>query len=278
MRIIAVIIMCCCVQGFSETFLSGDLKGTYHKDKYIVSRTITVSSGDTLIVEAGSELRFQPMTGIIVKGIFIVNGTMENAVLCASFKNLPIGNQSAAQYGWSGIRVADTNAVLRLSYVLFCDAGTAIDLQCSARDIVFDHVVFHGNGFLNVLRQGKPIGLQDDAEYLYRGTGKAMVPSGDSTASIGSNDENGRGSKPIFTLRWYVPVRVTLSCIALAGAGLWLSGNTNAQKYDQDYHAQKTAVGAVAMREKRDGMVAIQNIGMALCGIGAGFFSVTFLF
>ncbi|HEX7510653.1 MAG TPA: hypothetical protein VF335_05095 [Chitinivibrionales bacterium] len=276
MRILGLFIFCIFFQSYSDALLSGNLKGVYRKDKYLITGSIFVQPGDSLIVEAGSELWFQPMTGIQVKGVFIINGTKENAVVCGSSKNASNASQNAALYNWGGIRVMDTNAVLKLSYTLLCDAGTAINVQCQARKIEFDHVVFHKNGFLNIMRQGKPLGLMDDAQYLYVGTGREMQFPEDSIQTARNND--GTIGRSTSTVHLSIPIRLTFSFMALAGAGLWLNGNVNAQKYDNDYHKQKSTVGAMSMRQKRDEMVSVENLGMALCGIGAGLFSITFLF
>ena len=239
MRAAVLIIFFYFIHGFSETMLHGELKGILRKDKYVITGTIIIKPGDTLVVDAGSELRFQPMSGIQIKGVFIADGTKENAILCASLRNSLITAEDSSPYNWSGLRVMDTAAALRLSYVLLCDAGTAIDLQCRAREISFDHVVFHKNGFLNLICQGKPLGLPDDVEYAYRGTGREMILGEDSAAPVLSGVQ-GVSLPKSAKIRWYVPLRVSLSCVALAGAGFWLGGGLQAQQFDRQYHEQKT--------------------------------------
>ena len=73
---------------FCQTDLKGELKGTYPKDKYVISGNLIVPTGDTLIFEAGSELTFLPMTGIQVKGAFFAEGTRENAIVFSSEKGI----------------------------------------------------------------------------------------------------------------------------------------------------------------------------------------------
>jgi hypothetical protein len=282
MRIITFLIIFLCVPCFPQTFLAGELKGTYRKDNYIISGAIAVKAGDTLIFEGGSELRFQPMTGILVKGAFFANGTKENSILFTSLKSqtsLSNSTQDPASFYWSGLKVADSTAAVRLSYSMFCNAGVAIALESNTHEIIFDRVVFHKNEFLNLVRQSKPVGVKDDAEYIYEGTGKEMIAVLDQTERITTDDENAIGlNRRPAAMPWFIPVRVSLSCVALVGAGLWISGHYYAEKYDNEYHGQKNPQGAVNARQKRDGMALIQNIGMGLCGVGAGFFSVSFLF
>jgi hypothetical protein len=264
---------------FCQTDLKGELKGTFPKDKYVISGNILVRPGDTLIFEAGSELTFLPMTGIQIKGAFFANGTRENAIVFSCEKSIAQSSNTkdSSPSNWNGIQVEDSTASLRLSYSMMCDASIAINIKHPARAIIFDQVVFHKNGLINLVKHGKPVGLKDDAEYVYSGTGKEMitvVDKSDEPARI--RGSNGRKSGP--KTPWYVPVRISFSVIGLVGAGLWLGGHLFADEYDQQYYREKTTKGAVSFRQKRDDMVTMQNIGMTMCGVGAGCFSITFIF
>jgi hypothetical protein len=281
MRTIILFVVFFSFSGFPQTFLTGELKGTYPKDTYIISGNIIVKSGDTLIFEAGSELRFQPMAGVRVEGVFIANGTKSNPIAGTSLQPVYISkekwDESAAH--WNGIAVMDTMASIRLSYVLLGDAVTAIDIKKNARDIFLDRVVFYKNGAA-IVRRGRPMGVKDEMEYVYSGSAKDMIPFNDSvdlnkTAKISEGHLN---LKQTSQRTWREPVRISLSLITLAGAGAWLSGRFFSEKYDNDYHAQRTAHGAISTRQKRDEMVLLQAIGMAICGAGSGFFSISFLF
>jgi hypothetical protein len=275
MRNLLIIVISIMVPCFSQTILKGELHGIFPKDIYTVAGDVIVKKVDTLVFEAGSELKFQPLTGIKVYGVFIANGNRENCVLFSLEKN----NADSSLKKWNGLVIADSSACVRLSYSMFCDAEVAVDLVNMSHNVVFNNVVFHNNNSENMLRRGSPVGINDDVEYIYDGTGGEIISVLNKADSMPLSDINHAGL-PLKrqSVNWHIPVRLSLAIIALGGSGLWAGGHYKAEIYDRQYNLQNTIKGAEDLRRKRDNMACIQNIGMAICGIGSGCLSITFWF
>jgi hypothetical protein len=275
MRNLLILVVSIMVPCFPQTILKGELHGIFPKNIYIVSGDIIVKKVDTLVFEAGSELKFQPLTGIKVHGVFIANGNRENCVLFSLEKN----NADSSLKKWNGLVIADSGACVRLSYSMFCDAEVAVDLVNMSHNVVFNNVVFHNNSSVNMLRRGSPAGITDDVEYIYGGTGGKIIPVLDKTDGAFLPDINYAGlALKKQSINRHILARWSLAIITLGGSGLWAGGHYKAEKYDRQYNLQNTTKGAEDFRRKRDNMACIQNIGMAICGIGSGCLSITFWF
>jgi hypothetical protein len=275
MRNLLILVISIIVPCFPQTILKGELHGIFPKNIYTVSGDIIVKKVDTLVFEAGSELKFQPLTGIKVYGIFIANGNRENCVLFSLEKN----NADSSLKKWNGLVIADSSAGVRLSYSMFCDAEVAVDLVNMSHNVVFNNVVFHNISSVNMLGRGSQAGITDDVEYIYDGTGEKIISTLDKVHSISLSDVN-YADLPLKrqSANLHIPVRWSLAIIALGGSGLWAGGNYYAKKYDRQYNLQNTIKGAEDFRRKRDNMAYIQNMGMAICGIASGCLSITFWF
>jgi hypothetical protein len=271
----------------AQPYLTGELKGLYHKDNYTITGNIYVNPGDTLVFEEGSRLSFEPFTGIIVRGTFIAEGTKNKPIVFTSTKDQwPMSGSvtTLSSFDWNGIKVADSNSVLRLSYSMLSYGTMGIDIKYTASDVVLHDVVFHRNGYMNLIRDNKFIDARDDVEYTFGWTRqKEMLSSAMQGATYTGVDDRHRINigKEIVKKVKSLPFRLTMGGLAACGAGLWIYGHVRAEHYDKEYYQQtdkSEATEAIRISEKRDDMVKIRNAGLWVCGISSTCLGITFLF
>jgi hypothetical protein len=278
--LVTIIIFPC----FSQVYLKGELKGIFPCNNYVVTEDIIVKKGDTLVFNAGSELIFFPKTKIQVYGFFGANGRRDKGITFSSLHRnnftAKAGSEKITQPDyWNGIVVFDSSATIHISYSLFCDANNPINIGYSAHEIILNRVVFYKNMLESIVKQGISVPMNECIEYVYNGSDKsqlAMTVKEDSTSVFYGHDidltidnKNLLNKK---TIRW------SLAVLAVGGSAGWLGGFIKAEEYDSKYYDQTSVNGAVNMRQKRDKMNTARNLGMALCGIASGCFSLTFLF
>ena len=186
----------------AQPYLTGELKGLYHKDNYTITGNIYVNPGDTLVFEEGSRLQFEPFTGIIVRGTFIAEGTKNKPIVFTSTKDQwPMSGSvtTLSSFDWNGIKVADSNSVLRLSYSMLSYGTMGIDIKYTASDVVLHDIVFHRNGYMNLIRDNKFVDARDDVEYTFGWTrqkvtelrrSKELFPSILQRAAAGTDDRH----------------------------------------------------------------------------------------
>ncbi len=268
---------------FPQTFLSGELKGTYAKDSYIITGTISVKAGDTLRFQAGSELRFQPNTGLDIRGVFIAAGTVDSAIALTAANEQEVASRAGrdwASYRWKGIVVTDITATLKLSYCLICFSESAMAIPVIMREIVFNHVVFHRNGPDNFKRGDIVIPTEDNIEYVYQSstvnlTASAAIQPDQTTPG---KTANVHGKITGWSAKWIMPVRISFAAATLLGGGLWIGGYSKANKYEKQYQKELNTNSIETWRNKRDNMAEIANFGIGLCFTGIGIVAVTFVF
>jgi hypothetical protein len=276
----------------AQPYLTGELKGLYHKDNYTITGNIYVNPGDTLVFEEGSRLQFEPFTGIIVRGTFIAEGTKNKPIVFTSTKDQwPMSGSvtTLSSFDWNGIKVADSNSVLRLSYSMLSYGTMGIDIKYTASDVVLHDIVFHRNGYMNLIRDNKFVDARDDVEYTFGWTrqkvtelrrSKELFPSVLQQAAYTGTENRHHINigKEIVKKVKSRPFRLTMGGLAACGAGLWIYGHVRAEHYDSEYHRQDDATEAIRISEKRDDMVKIRNAGIWVCGVSSAFLGVTFLF
>jgi hypothetical protein len=272
----SAVLLVCAFSGFSQTFLSGEIKGAFPRDNYIISSDLSVKFGDTLSFEAGSELRFKPNTGLTIRGVLLALGKVDNPIILTSSQEQaarsPVKNTDSIRT-WKGIDFSASKVMSHLSYCLFCFCDSALVIKNTFQKIDIDHVVFHKNKCTNLVWAGKTLETIDDVEYIYRLDSNDNAPKNDlfpfKAASAIAQSLKGR---------WKIVSRSTFSIVSLTGAGMWIIGYLKAEDYHRQYQLQKDTYNAQRMREERDNMVNVMNAGVALCMIGTGAFGITFLF
>jgi hypothetical protein len=261
---------------FSQTFLSGEIKGAFPRDNYIISSDLSVKFGDTLLFEAGSELRFKPNTGLMIRGVLIASGTAQNPIIMTSAQEQSAkssGADSQAINVWKGIDFSASKVMSQLAYCLICFCDTALVIKNSFQKVDFDHVVFHKNKSINIIWAGKVIETSDDVQYLHKVDAPDNIqPKASIPKKVAGDIAYGLQS------RWKPISRLAFSAISLGGTGIWIYGAMKAADYNREYVRQTTSTEAQAWRERRDSKVRLMNNGIALCMMGTGAFFVTFLF
>lgn len=112
-------------------------------ERQIITAPVTVQSGDTLSIKAGSELLFTNFTGITVKrgGFLSARGTKEQPVVFTSV-NDTVG--AAAPFDWNGIEI-DSGGGAALSHCLIANATSGVTAADSG-GLALSQCIFSNNG------------------------------------------------------------------------------------------------------------------------------------
>jgi hypothetical protein len=269
------------VCGFSQTFISGEIKGAYPRDNYIITSDLSVKFGDTLIFEAGSELRFKPNTGLTIRGVFIAEGKVDNTIVFTSALEQDVkssGTTSQSMHLWKGVNLSASKVMSKLAYCLFCFCDTGLIIKNTFQKINLDHVAFHKNKSANIVWAGKPIQKNEDVQYIYR------MDKTDNTSKHEFFPVK-VASDFAYELKshWKAVSRSTFSVFSLAGGGMWVVGYLKSKDYQNQYNEihekdENTQEAFDRLKSKRDQMAGMGNTGIAMCMVGTGAFLITFLF
>ncbi len=275
--VIAILSLVAC--GFSQTFISGEIKGAFPRDNYIVTGDLSVKFGDTLIFEAGSELRFKPNTGLTIRGVFIAEGKVDNTIIFTSAQEQELKSAEStalATHWWKGIDLSAPKVMSRLAYCLFCFCDTALVLKNTFQKIDLDHVVFHKNKSANLVWVGKTVETSDDVEYIYRmDVADKIQKKGNFPINLASDIAYG------IKTRWKTLIKPTCAAVSIAGGAMWIFGYVKSKDYNGQYlsvHESNKQTEIDQLKNKRDGMAELANTGIAMCMMGTGAFVITFLF
>ena len=88
----------------SPTYLTGELNRSLSGRDYVVTGNIYVLPHDTLSIAPGSRIRFEPFTGIVVRGAFLCNGTAREPVLLTSVRD-SLEGKPPQRFDWNGVEV-----------------------------------------------------------------------------------------------------------------------------------------------------------------------------
>jgi hypothetical protein len=264
------------VSCFPQIFLSGEIKGAYPRNNYIITGNLSVKFGDTLIFEPGSELRFEPNTGLEIRGVFIAKGTIDNSIIFTSTKDQVVISKESDNkdaFFWKGIETNVPTVIIRLSYCLFCYCESAISIKKTLQEIELYHVVFHQNKSSNLMIAGKSFETMDDIEYIYHFNSKEIKPS-KNIAPIKMAIDVGQGLKT----RWKILLRTTSLATLVSGTGLIVYNYNQANKYQEQYRNATDIDVMKDKQEKRDYSVSLVNTGIAVVMSSVGAFIITFIF
>ncbi|MCH8992031.1 MAG: right-handed parallel beta-helix repeat-containing protein, partial [Acidobacteria bacterium] len=120
----------------------------------IFDSTITVASGVTLTIEAGSTLKFSGSARLVVNGNLDVRGTTAAPVILTSYRDDDAGGDtngdggasSPAANDWQGIEF-NSSATGRLENVEIAYASTAIDANAQYANVTLRNAVLRNGGF-----------------------------------------------------------------------------------------------------------------------------------
>lgn len=133
--------------------------------KYIiVSKSIFISSGDTLIVPQGREVLFTNLSGIIVYsgGAISAIGTKDQPIY---FTSLLDTSGAASAYDWNGIEIKK-GAIARFSYCFIAFSASGITAEDST-GIQLESCIFSVNGQWNFSLSGITTQIPDLQPYSY---------------------------------------------------------------------------------------------------------------
>jgi hypothetical protein len=155
--------------------------------KYLaVSKQLSVSEGDTLLVASGLNILFAPLTGITVSGgTFIVRGTKDMPVTLTSINDT---SGTGTPFDWNGIEVASEGSV-RLSFCYIGHATSGITAPDS-QSVTLDQCIFSDNGQWALSIAGVIATVPDRKPFSYGslpevpGVGESVTLSRDSVAAL----------------------------------------------------------------------------------------------
>ena len=112
-------------------------------ERQIVAAPIVVEAGDTLTIQAGSELLFAPFTGVTVKrgGRLLAPGTKERPITFISANDTA---GTGAAFDWDGIEI-ESGGGASLSYCLIANSSTGVTAADSG-GVTLTQCIFSANG------------------------------------------------------------------------------------------------------------------------------------
>jgi hypothetical protein len=138
----------------AETMLAGKIGGMSFSPEgnpYIVTENVTVQQGASATVNAGCVFLFQPFTGMIIEGNFIVNGTLDNPVVFTSVND---SAYSAATellpnpFDWNGVLVRRSASKVSLSNFIL--AYSVYGIKSDKEEFSIENGTFKANGQFHV--------------------------------------------------------------------------------------------------------------------------------
>jgi hypothetical protein len=146
------------VPAVAQKMLSGELHDTIRlsHSPYLVTGTVIIPPGETVVIEAGVALMFKSFTGLQIQGQLIASGTESLPVVFTSENDrrfAPRSSIEAAAYDWDGITIDESGAGTRLSnaeirYSLF-------GINSLTASIKLESCTFAENGKANLTINGK---------------------------------------------------------------------------------------------------------------------------
>ena len=159
---VAVIIIIILSSGFGPLILGGaaddpdqfdmEIHWTKEDSPVLLNESIEIDETTRLVIEAGVEVRFDPDTGIQIKGHLMVEGTAEEPVLFTANTTEPFGPDS-----WESIRLLSESAgrLHQVDYATFQGARTG--LQVSSAEALVQDCNFTINRYGLVARGGAQV-------------------------------------------------------------------------------------------------------------------------
>jgi hypothetical protein len=142
-------------------YISGTVAGTLFKDTiYIANGNLTVANNTNLIIEAGTELRFEPNYSLTVDGQLTAIGTQAEPIL------FTLQSISSGFEQWGGLKFITLDATSELQFCVLEHAKTLLDVNtpvffipvsATPRLIVENSIFRHSEDAAIVLYSDQPI-------------------------------------------------------------------------------------------------------------------------
>jgi hypothetical protein len=275
---------------FAQQYLTGELSGNYPAGEYSISGNVHVLPKKTLSFAAGSVLRFENFTGIVVRGELVCKGTAAQPVIFTSYRDVPGTKTPPEAFDWNGIKVTAEASAVSLENCTIAYSTFGLDIELNKTPASIKNVTFRLNGTASLTREKRMMQMQENTPLSFAWPEAAVKPN------TPTNTEKPR--EPLEPLQRYVSqektknekagpqrpawiktVRITGASIVTAGAALWLIGHLQAEHYNNLVIKPGTSAAmGNSYKNSRDGWVTARNVGIGLFGIGAAGFVITFGF
>jgi hypothetical protein len=263
-------------QALAQKYLTGELSGSYPAGEYNISGNIYVLPKTTLTFEAGSILRFDNFTGIIVRGSLVGKGTTEQPILLTSTRDIPHGKTAAEAFDWNGIKATSEAEGITFEYCTIAYSTFGLNIESNHTPVSIKECIFHNNGSASLAREKKMIAINENLPFSQNwpdGNEPIVTPT-DTTPKPIPNSNGPTKAHP----KWVLPVRISLGAAGVVGGALWIVGHVQAEHYNSLLNPPQPGTKIQEVSTSRDNAVTLRNVGIGLFAIGVAGFGVTFFF
>ncbi len=260
----------------AQTYLTGELSGSYPASEYIITGNIHVLPDSTLEFARGTVLYFEPFTGVVVRGTFRCIGTENEPVTFTSSKERE-GRAAGQAFDWGGIKVEREAKSICISNARLSFSTFGIDIVSDSTEARLENVVWQQNGYSNLSRGGTFVqgSLDTAGSYYWRGFARAVevaeaepAPSASQTVSKEPPAAKERN--------WSLPVRIALGVVGLSAAVVSGYAFYKSEYYYEKYDSSRdpavfspSQVAGYRRKSERHQIYAWVGMGIALAG-GSG--------
>ena len=282
--IIALLSVSACV--IAQTYLTGELSGTFPKAEYNITGNIHILPGKTLQFAPGSRLLFENYTGIIVRGTLLAQGTHEAPIFFTSFKDVVQKKKTKvvpAPFDWNGITVAEGMATVQLGHAYVRYSTFGIDIKSDSSHVVLDSVLFSNNGYRNLARNDRFIETADSALASYTWqlhatpSSTTAVTAEPASKALSLKPDVSRGRSPAKTDSWKFPVRISCGVLAAGGLAFGIFETMDAASNFDKYNTVPTAEKE-GYKDKSIVAFNLQWVGYGLAFVALSGLTLTFVF
>jgi hypothetical protein len=269
------------VLAWSDQSLSGKVTGKIGPGVFIITDVISVPDGKSLTILPGTTFKFQNYSGIAVDGELLIRGTPEEPIVFTSFRDNAEDAKPEA-FDWNGIKVTPIAKQVIFENIIMKYSTFGINIESERTPVQIRRVTFRYNGYANISRSGKIIIAADGMPVNYFWPDNAHVPDSEiETHAVNKkpllNPDNGPKDDALFS-SWHAPTRIGCALIGLGGAVMWGVGQSSYNKKSDLYYKSTNPTMVSRYNSERNSALALRNAAIALVMLGAGGFTVTYLF
>ena len=263
----------------AQKVLTGDVSGDHPAAEYAIRGDLCVLPGKTLSFKAGSILRFESFSGIMVKGALVCKGTPGQPVLFTSANDVPNTGTAPDAFDWNGIKVTPEAIGLTLEQCIIAYSTFGLAIESTATPVSLTNVTFHHNGSASFTCGKKMMPVTENIPLSFNQPviETKPAPAHRSIAKKAGNNTTGKNST-VPEPAWKKPVRIAGIGAAIAGGALWLTGYLCAEHYNSLIKPGTPNALVKEYKNSWNSWVSVRNIGIGLFGLGAAGFTVTFVF
>lgn len=142
--------------------IQGTLPSTVSSGTYLATGQLIVSARDTVNVQSGVTIYFEPFAGITVKGMLVGRGTAGRKILLASSKERK-DSETPGPADWNGIMVDDQAGGLVLDQAIIRHSTFGVEVATRESITILRDVSFVSNALSNLSVGGRQILASDMA-------------------------------------------------------------------------------------------------------------------